>query len=67
MAGSESSPASLLQLYVDYGRYAEATNLLLEYFDSVASVVSSRIFHLMSLLAYESCLQNLFRTCITSC
>ncbi|KAK1370532.1 nuclear pore complex protein NUP160 [Heracleum sosnowskyi] len=38
MVGNESSPASLLQLYVDYGRYAEATNLLLEYIESVASL-----------------------------
>nr|GEW15142.1 hypothetical protein [Tanacetum cinerariifolium] len=38
MAGSESSPASLLQLYVDYGRYAEATNLVLHYLESVASL-----------------------------
>ncbi|XP_017229286.1 nuclear pore complex protein NUP160 isoform X2 [Daucus carota subsp. sativus] len=45
MAGSESSPASLLQLYVDYGRYAEATNLLLEYFDSVASVRPVDLIH----------------------
>ncbi|KAI7734640.1 hypothetical protein M8C21_024531, partial [Ambrosia artemisiifolia] len=38
MAGSESSPASLFQLYVDYGRYAEATNLLLHYIESVSSL-----------------------------
>ncbi|KAM7478594.1 hypothetical protein LguiA_026807 [Lonicera macranthoides] len=38
MAGSESNPAALLRLYVDYGRYAEATNLLLEYIESFASV-----------------------------
>lgn len=38
MAGAESSPASLFQLYVDYGRYAEAINLLLHYIESVASV-----------------------------
>ncbi|KAL8109546.1 nuclear pore complex protein NUP160 isoform X2 [Apium graveolens] len=38
MAGNESSPASLLRLYVDYGRYAEATNLLLEYIESLASL-----------------------------
>lgn len=38
MAGSESSPASLFQLYVDYGRYPEATNLLLHYIESVASL-----------------------------
>ncbi|KAM0016260.1 putative transcription factor WD40-like family [Helianthus debilis subsp. tardiflorus] len=36
MAGSESSPASLFQLYVDYGRYPEATNLLLHYIESVS-------------------------------
>lgn len=38
MAGNELNPASLLQLYVDYGRYAEATNLLLEYIESLASL-----------------------------
>ncbi|KAJ9550716.1 hypothetical protein OSB04_014761 [Centaurea solstitialis] len=38
MGGAESSPASLFQLYVDYGRYAEAINLLLHYIDSVASL-----------------------------
>nr|XP_043625787.1 nuclear pore complex protein NUP160-like [Erigeron canadensis] len=38
MAGSESSPALLFQLYVDYGRYAEATNLLLRYIESAALV-----------------------------
>lgn len=41
MAGSESNPASLLRLYIDYGRYTEATNLLLEYIESFASLVSS--------------------------
>ena len=39
MAGSESSPASLFQVYVDYGRYADATNLVLHYLESVASLV----------------------------
>ncbi|XP_076919952.1 nuclear pore complex protein NUP160-like [Bidens hawaiensis] len=38
MSGSESSPASLFQLYVDYGRYPEATNLLLHYIESLASL-----------------------------
>ncbi|AAG21620.1 unknown protein; 42586-33527 [Arabidopsis thaliana] len=37
MAGQEASPASLFQLYVDYGRLTEATNLLLEYMESFAS------------------------------
>lgn len=40
MGGQEASPASLLQLYVDYGRLTEATNLLLEYMESFASSVS---------------------------
>lgn len=39
MSGAESSPASLFQLYVDYGRYPEATNLLLHYIESLASLV----------------------------
>ncbi|MCD9560935.1 hypothetical protein HAX54_019798 [Datura stramonium] len=38
MAGSESNPASLFRLYIDYGRYTEATNLLLEYIESFASL-----------------------------
>lgn len=40
MAGKEASPASLFQLYVDYGRLTEATNLLLEYMEAFASSVS---------------------------
>lgn len=40
MTGHEADPASLLRLYVDYGRHAEATNLLLEYFESFASMVN---------------------------
>lgn len=39
MSGSESNPASLLCLYVNYGRFIEATNLLLEYLESLASLV----------------------------
>ena len=39
MAGSESNPASLFRLYVDYGRYAEATNLLLHYIEVLTSLV----------------------------
>ncbi|KAL1369522.1 nuclear pore complex protein NUP160-like isoform X2 [Arachis hypogaea] len=38
MSGRESNPASLFQLYVSYGRYTEATNLLLECIQSFASV-----------------------------
>ncbi|XP_031391658.1 nuclear pore complex protein NUP160 [Punica granatum] len=38
MTGQESNPASLFQLYVDHGRFTEATNLLLEYIDSFKSV-----------------------------
>ncbi|KAJ1392235.1 putative nuclear pore complex protein [Sesbania bispinosa] len=38
MTGRESNPASLFQLYVNYGRYAEATYLLLEYIESFASM-----------------------------
>lgn len=46
MAGSESNPAALFRLYIDYGRYTEATNLLLEYIESFASLVSfSSLFH----------------------
>ncbi|XAR49206.1 hypothetical protein NMG60_11032316 [Bertholletia excelsa] len=38
MAGSEANPASLFQLYVDYGRFVEATNLLIEYMESFSSM-----------------------------
>ncbi|KAK6925523.1 Nuclear pore complex protein NUP160, partial [Dillenia turbinata] len=38
MSTGESDPATLFRLYVDYGRYAEATNLLIEYIRSYASV-----------------------------
>ncbi|KAJ8529690.1 hypothetical protein K7X08_036525 [Anisodus acutangulus] len=38
VAGSESNPASLLRLYIDYGRYTEATLLLLEYIESFSSL-----------------------------
>ncbi|KAI4300319.1 hypothetical protein L6164_033710 [Bauhinia variegata] len=36
MAGQESDPASLFQLYVNCGRYTEATYLLLEFIESHA-------------------------------
>lgn len=45
MSGQESNPASLLRLYVDYGRYTEATNLLLEYIELLASTRPSDIIH----------------------
>ncbi|XP_031496549.1 nuclear pore complex protein NUP160 isoform X2 [Nymphaea colorata] len=37
MTGSESDPATLFRLFVDYGRYKEAANLLVEYLESFAS------------------------------
>ncbi|KAJ6819756.1 putative receptor-like protein kinase [Iris pallida] len=37
MTGQEPDP-TLFRLYVDYGRHAEATNLLLEYLESFASL-----------------------------
>ena len=40
MTGQESNPALLFRIYVDYGRYTEATNLLLEYIESFASMVN---------------------------
>ncbi|WCJ32291.1 SUPPRESSOR OF AUXIN RESISTANCE1 [Euphorbia peplus] len=45
MTGQESSPASLFRLYVDYGRFTEATNLLVEYMESFASVRPSDLVH----------------------
>lgn len=44
MGGQEASPASLFQLFVDYGRLTEATNLLLEYMEAFASSVSFIIY-----------------------
>lgn len=41
MTGQESDAAALFRLYVNYGRHTEATNLLLEYLESHASLVSS--------------------------
>ncbi|PSS21659.1 Nuclear pore complex protein [Actinidia chinensis var. chinensis] len=38
MTGDGVNVASLFRLYVDYGRYPEATNLLLEYIESFASM-----------------------------
>ncbi|XP_008457194.1 nuclear pore complex protein NUP160 isoform X3 [Cucumis melo] len=38
MTGEESNPASLFRLYVEYGRYTEATHLLLECMESFASM-----------------------------
>ncbi|XP_057992883.1 nuclear pore complex protein NUP160-like [Hevea brasiliensis] len=43
MTGQVSNPASLFRLYVDYGRFTEATNLLLEYLESFASVRPSEL------------------------
>ncbi|KAL3729190.1 hypothetical protein ACJRO7_026308 [Eucalyptus globulus] len=45
MAGNESNPASLFQLFVDYERYTEATHLLLEYIESFASVRPAHVIH----------------------
>lgn len=43
MTGDEVNPASLFRLYVDYGRYADATNLLLKYIESFASMAPGDI------------------------
>ncbi|KAI4375511.1 hypothetical protein MLD38_013371 [Melastoma candidum] len=43
MAGKESNPASLFQLYVDYGRYKEAIEVLQEYIESFAAVRPSQL------------------------
>lgn len=40
MTGQEPDSATLFRLYVDYGRHAEATNLLLENLDSFSSLVT---------------------------
>ncbi|XP_020582574.1 nuclear pore complex protein NUP160 [Phalaenopsis equestris] len=38
MTGQQPDPATLFRLYIDYGRLAEATNLLLEYLESFATL-----------------------------
>lgn len=45
MTGQESNTATLFQLYVDHGRYTEATTLLLEYIESFASMRPADIIH----------------------
>lgn len=45
MTGFEADPASLFRLYVNYGRYTESTNLLLEYIDSFAALRPAEIIH----------------------
>lgn len=45
MSGQESDPAALFRLYVNYGRYPEATELLLEYIEFYASVRPAGIIH----------------------
>ncbi|KAM5553851.1 hypothetical protein ABKV19_025868 [Rosa sericea] len=45
MTDQESNPASLFQLYVDYGRYGEATNLLLEHKGSFGSMRPANIMN----------------------
>ncbi|XP_073287556.1 nuclear pore complex protein NUP160 isoform X2 [Primulina huaijiensis] len=45
MTGRESSPASLFCLYVDYGRYVEAINLLIEYVEALAAVRPADVIH----------------------
>lgn len=38
MAGQESDPAALFRLYIEYGRFSDATHLLLEYLEAWASL-----------------------------
>ncbi|KAG0475193.1 hypothetical protein HPP92_014879 [Vanilla planifolia] len=38
MTGQQPDPATLFRLYIDYGRLAEATNLILEYLESFATL-----------------------------
>lgn len=38
MTGHQPDPSTLFRLYIDYGRLAEATNLLLEYLESFANL-----------------------------
>lgn len=45
MTSPEPSPASLFRLYVDYGRYTEATHLFLEFVEAFASTRSVDIIN----------------------
>ncbi|XP_078175498.1 SUPPRESSOR OF AUXIN RESISTANCE1 [Carex rostrata] len=45
MTGQESDAAALFRLYVNYGRHTEATNLLLEYLESHASLRPSDVIN----------------------
>uniref|UniRef100_A0A0A0LKG2 Uncharacterized protein n=3 Tax=Cucumis sativus TaxID=3659 RepID=A0A0A0LKG2_CUCSA len=45
MTGEESNPALLFRLYVEYGRYTEATHLLLEYMESFASMAPADLIN----------------------
>ncbi|KAL6888651.1 hypothetical protein ACP4OV_009677 [Aristida adscensionis] len=38
MSGGEADPAALFRLYINYGRHAEAANLLVEYLESFAAL-----------------------------
>ena len=66
MIGSESSPASLFRLYVDYGRYVEATNVLLEYIESLASLVNSLISTMISIF-FPKQDDDLLILCLNNC
>lgn len=50
MTGLEPDPATLFRLYVDYSRYAEATNLFLEYMESFTSLVTKSFLNISSAL-----------------
>ncbi|XP_047080549.1 nuclear pore complex protein NUP160 [Lolium rigidum] len=45
MCGKEADPAALFRLYTNYGRHAEAANLLVEYLDSFASSRPVDVLH----------------------
>ncbi|WVZ77924.1 hypothetical protein U9M48_025718 [Paspalum notatum var. saurae] len=45
MSGKEADPAALFRLYINYGRHAEATNLLVEYLESFASSRAADVLH----------------------
>ncbi|XP_062224093.1 nuclear pore complex protein NUP160-like isoform X2 [Phragmites australis] len=45
MSGKEADPAALFRLYINYGRHAEATNLLVEYLESFASSRPVDVLH----------------------
>lgn len=66
MTGEESNRASLFRLYVEYGRYTEATHLLLECMESFASMVI-RVLVFISQNSFDNLIHGLNLSFISMC